>query len=928
MDTVTKPVEDDFDKALKEINSGSQKPEDPFDLALREIKSSGVVSANKPVSALDILDTKLRDSESKLFSAETSEADKEKARNVWRDTYVQRMKEYNPIERAGQYVPSAGEMIKGTGKALSGAQQTVEKLLPEYMDNPVKAAIAFTAQVPRVLAETGRAALNFGANIGEEAMSGISKATGDDDYLRNSADEALHRLELNKKFGNVAEWWTEKTYGKEKTSAAKLGEFVTGAALPLGGGEKVVKGLEAASEMGGKAALATVKGGVTGVKKGLQAASAITEAVIPKAAETKLVSGINDFIQNGAQPLLEKRILKLQNQLAKDIENIPMLGLTEEQGLARVNALTDKIASSQNQLQNYISLSNFTKNASADAIKGIASTLTAAGIGGTVGGVLAASTSEKPGDKEAALAGFGVGAATGGVAKGGVEALNATGNAIRGAVSTVPIKPGDNINISQLYDTAADVVSGKKSGEPITTKDGEITFVADSSKNIMPKAPTEQQMADLLANTKSVRGTNAIVDPKMNRGDLRYVSLVGDTRMGEIPAESRGARPLEAFAARQQNANRLPTDRVLSYAYHPEHGMIYAEFVPTVGDRVGSGGGISHYVYDQITPDMAARFEAAPDKAAFIKSELEQNSNVRAIGIANNAVELRKAVELLRAGKLKFKPTGEIAEPIEVTPAASSGGESTRTTPATPSVAKAAKQTSKQVGQMFKEAESKIKESIPASREDFMVDLRAMNDRMERQRSIEIENESIAAGKKQKADEAIAAEKKATEEAASKVEKSKLGSIEKQNQGIIDQIVEKEGVNYQDVVKARKGKTDQEYNQYLSERLGQADVVAARKAMLGEEQAKKSEIPRSFTTEEFNKRKVNALNEFKERNIPLNSDTEIAARVLAGTKDPRQYNLLLKNVTDLFTEPAKTTAKPKPLKGFGELETGKFGPTP
>lgn len=935
MDTATKPVEDDFDKALKEINSGFKKPEDPFDLALREVKSSGAVAASKPVSALDILDTKLRDSEAKLFSADTPETEKEKARNEWRDTYVQRMKEYNPIERAGQYVPSAGEMVKGTGKALSGAQQTVEKLLPEYMENPVKAAIAGMAQVPRVLAETGRAAVNLGANIGEEAMAGISKVTGDDDYLRNSADEALHRLELNKKFGDATDWWTEKTYGKEKPSAAKLGEFVTGAALPLGGGEKVVKGLEAASEMGGKAALATVKGGVTGVKKGIQAASAITEAIIPKAAETKLMSGINDFIQNGAQPLFEKRILKLQNQLAKDLENIPALGLTEEQGLARINALTDKIAASQNTLQNYISLSNFTKNASADAIKGIASTLTAAGIGGTVGGVLAASTSEKPGDKEAALAGFGVGAATGGVAKGGVEALNAAGNAIRGAVSTVPIKPGDSINISQLYDTAADVISGKKSGDPITTKDGEITFVADSSKNIMPKAPTEQQMADLLANTKSVRGTNAIVDPKMNRGDLRYVSLVGDTRMGEIPAESRGARPLEAFAARQQNANRLPTDRVLSYAYHPEHGMIYAEFVPTVGDRVGSGGGISHYVYDQITPDMAARFEAAPDKAAFIKRELEQNSNVRAIGIANNAVELRKAVELLRAGKLKFKPTGEIAEPIEVTPAASSGGESTGTTPATPSVAGAAKQTSKQVGQMFKEEEARIKKSIPSSRQDFMGELRAMNDRMERQRSIEIENESIAAGKKQKADEAAtakeqsaAAEKQAADEAAATVEKSKLSSVEKQNQSIIDQIVEKEGADYQDVVKARKNKTDQEWNQYLSERLGQADVVATRKAMLGEEQAAKSQTTPSFTTEEFNKRKVNALNEFKERNIPLNSDTEIAARVLAGTKDPREYNLILKNVTDLFVAKPDKPTKPTSLKSFQELESPKSGEMP
>jgi hypothetical protein len=894
---------------------------------------SNASNVDKPSSALDILDSKLRQSEAKLFSADTPDTDKELARKEWTDTYVQRMKGYNPIERAGQYVPSAGELVKSTGKALSGAQQTVENLLPEYMDNPVKAAIAGMAQVPRVMAETGRAALNFGANIGEEVMSGISKAAGDDDFLRNSAEEALLRLELNKKFGDAAEWWTEKTYGKEKTSFAKLGEFVTGAALPLGGGGKAVKALETASEMGGKAALATAKAGTTVTKKGLQAVSGIAEAVIPKAAETKLVSSINDFIQEGAQPLLEKRILKLQSQLAKDIEKIPALGLTEEQGLARVNALTDKIAASQNQLQNYISLSNFTKNASADAIKGIASTLTAAGIGGTVGGSLAAATSDKPGDKEAALAGFGVGAATGGVAKGGVEALNAAGNAIRGAVSTVPIKPGEAINVSQLYDTASDVISGKKSGEAPVIKDGEITFVADSSKSIMSKAPTMDQVTDLVTDAKRIGSTSAVIDPKLNRFDPRYVSLTAASGrvMGEIPREARGARPLEAFAARQQNVERSPTDRVLSYSYHPEHGMIYAEFVPTVYDSFGSSRGISHYVYDQITPEMGAKLEAAPDKAAFIKSDLETNPSVRAIGIANNTAELQKAVELHRAGKLNLGPAGEMPPAPEATPVA----KTVATGSATPSIAASAQKTSKQIGGMFKQAEAKAKESLPQSREDFMVELRGMNERMERQRDIDIENESIAVGKKQKADEsaiakeqAAAAEKQAVDEAAATVEKAKLSSIEKQNQSIIDQIVEKEGVDYQNVINLRKNKTDQEWNQYLSERLGQADVVATRKAMLGEEKAAKSQTTPSFTTEEFNKRKVNALNEFKERNIPLNSDTEIAARVLAGTKDPREYNLILKNVTDLFVAKPDKPTKPASLKSFQELESPKSGETP
>jgi len=936
MDTVTQTKEDDFDKAFSEFKSGAVAPKDDFDSAFDEVKAS-VASSRKPMSSLDVLDSKLRESEAKLFSADTPEADREKARNEWRDTYVQRMKEYSPIERAGQYVPSVGEMVKGTGRALSGAQQVVEKALPEYMENPVKAAIAGMAQVPRVLAETGRAALNLGANIGEEAMSGISKIAGDDTYLRNSAEEALHRLELNKKFEDLAQKYTEKTYGAEKPSVAKIGEFVGGAMLPLGGGAKAVKALETASEMGGKAALATAKAGTTVAKKTLQAGSAIAEAVIPKAAETKLVSGINDFIQNGAQPLLEKRILNLQKELARDIENIPKLGLTEEQGLARVSATADKIAASQNTLQNYISLSNFTKNASANAIKGIASTLTAAGLGGALGGSLAAATSDKPGDKEAALAGFGVGAATGGAIKGGAETLNTVGQAVRGAVSTIPIKPGDKINVSDLYDTAADVISGKKSGEAPIPKEGEVTFVADSGKNIMDKAPTMDQLADLVRDAKGIGGTSAKIDPRLNRYDPRYISLTAASGrvMGEIPREARGARPLEAFAARQQNVERLPTDRVLSYSYHPEHGMIYAEFVPTVHDDLGGGRGLSHYVYDQITPEMGAKLEAAPDKAAFIKSDLETNPSVRAIGIANNTAELQKAVELHRAGKLNLGPAGEMPPAPETTPEAATATRAATEPSVQSSVATAARQTKKEIGGMFKEAESKIKESLPKTREDLMVELRAMNERMERQRDIDIENESIAAGKKQKADEvatakeqAAAAKKQSADEAAATVEKAKLSSIEKQNQSIIDQIVEKEGVDYQNVINLRKNKTDQEWNQYLSERLGQADVVATRKAMLGEEKAAKSKAAASFTTEEFNKRKVNALNEFKERNIPLNSDTEIAARVLAGTKDPREYNLILKNVTDLFVAKPDKPTKPTSLKSFQELESPKSGETP
>jgi hypothetical protein len=468
-------------------------------------------------------------------------------------------------------------------------------------------------------------------------------------------------------------------------------------------------------------------------------------------------------------------------------------------------------------------------------------------------------------------------------------------------------------------------------------KPGEVSFVADSGKNIMSKAPTMDQVTDLVADAKRIGSTSAVIDPKLNRFDPRYVSLTAASGrvMGEIPREARGARPLEAFAARQQNVERSPTDRVLSYSYHPEHGMIYAEFVPTVYDNIGSSRGISHYVYDQITPEMGAKLEAAPDKAAFIKSDLETNPSVRAIGIANNTAELQKAVELHRSGKLNLGPAGEMPPAPETTPKAATATKAATESSVQSSVATAARQTKKEIGGMFKEAESKIKESLPKTREDLMVELRGMNERMERQRDIDIENESIAAGKKQKADEAAAAkeqaaaaEKQAVDEAAATVEKAKLSSIEKQNQSIIDQIVEKEGVDYQNVINLRKNKTDQEWNQYLSERLGQADVVATRKAMLGEEKAAKSQTTPSFTTEEFNKRKVNALNEFKERNIPLNSDTEIAARVLAGTKDPREYNLILKNVTDLFVAKPDKPTKPASLKSFQELESPKSGEMP
>jgi hypothetical protein len=126
-------------------------------------------------SNLDVLDSKLRESESKIFSDDTPDADKEKARNEWRDTYVKRMKEHDILERARQYVPSAGEMVKATGEALTGAGKTAAGALTEFVKNPIKSSIALAAQAPAALG--GAVGGKVGAGIGKLAGAGAGLAT-------------------------------------------------------------------------------------------------------------------------------------------------------------------------------------------------------------------------------------------------------------------------------------------------------------------------------------------------------------------------------------------------------------------------------------------------------------------------------------------------------------------------------------------------------------------------------------------------------------------------------------------------------------------------------------------------------------------------------------------------------------------------------
>ena len=619
------------------------------------------VANGKPFTALDATKSKLDRSESTIFSPDATEEQKQKSREDWKNAHVELMK-HGLMERAADKIPSLEQLKSGSGKIISDASETASKLLPEYVENPAKAAIAGLAQIPRVAAETGRMALNLGANIGEEAMS---KFAGDDSWRMASAEVALKRLELNKKFEGAADTYTEKTYGKEKPATAAAAQAVASAAIPFGEG-KALKAIGGLTEKAGQAAVIAGKKSISGADKVLKATSAIGESLVPKGFEPKALIALNDFVQKGFQPILEKKIINLVSEFDDTVKNIPKLGLSQEQGLARLNGIVEKLDASQKQLQKYISIKNFVQNASKKSVDFLGQSLTGAGVGAVVGGVIGGSTSAEPGDTQGALYGASLGGTIGMAAPAAVSAVERMGESIRKATASIPIKPGDVINQPELFNKTQEIISGGKETSVPAPKKGEVTLVVDSGKPIPDSAPTMKQISDL------VGGSNAPVDLTLNRKDVRYVSLVGEQgrTMGEIPRPERGDRPLDTFSSRQENIARSPSDSVVNWAYSPEHGMIYAEFPPTKNDSLG-GKGISHYFYDKVSPEVGEAFKNSPNKEQFIRTKIESDPNIRAIGAAGTSAELQEAVKLYKANP-STPPEAPAAPVAEVTPTPSS----------------------------------------------------------------------------------------------------------------------------------------------------------------------------------------------------------------------------------------------------------------
>lgn len=179
-------------------------------------------------------------------------------------------------------------------------------------------------------------------------------------------------------------------------------------------------------------------------------------------------------------------------------------------------------------------------------------------------------------------------------------------------------------------------------------------------------------------------------------------------------------------------------------------------------------------------------------------------------------------------------------------------------------------------------------------------------------------------------------------------------------QKLMDKVIESEGISYDKLAAEREGKSNEQWMRDLELRNKKATqkfltiqeegkIKAAksaeetRKKAIAEKEAKpvaevkpvqeenpliKASQQELVKTEEFNKRRLNIIDQFRKENIEITKDVLAAARSLAGIDNPREYNFLRKKAVDTFTKVQEKESKPKPLKGFGELKTGKFGPTP
>jgi hypothetical protein len=179
-------------------------------------------------------------------------------------------------------------------------------------------------------------------------------------------------------------------------------------------------------------------------------------------------------------------------------------------------------------------------------------------------------------------------------------------------------------------------------------------------------------------------------------------------------------------------------------------------------------------------------------------------------------------------------------------------------------------------------------------------------------------------------------------------------------QKLMDKVIESEGISYDKLAVEREGKSNEQWMRDLELRNKKATqkfptiqeegkIKAAkfaeetRKKAIAEKEAKpavqaklvqeenaliKASQQELVKTEDFNKRRLSIIEQFRKENIEITKDVLAAARSLAGIDSPREYNFLRKKAVDTFTKVQEKESKPQPLKGFGELKSDKFGPAP
>lgn len=615
--------------------SGAKPSFDPSSFVQR-----AQISGNEtPLSAGDKLDLVT----SELDNPNLTPEQRKDAETRFMKTHAERTMSTSILKRAQEALPSVKQGAKAAGEMISGAIETGGKGILEYFgENPVKAAIAGLAQIPRGIVEMGR----FGANVyaagNEQAAMELARTTNNPGIANALAAEALTRYYLNKKFEEGADKYTEATYGKEMPASAKIGEFAGGMAAP--GAEPIAKVTETVA-----------KGLQKGAEFGVKAAQKVGGGALA-ALPVNLPKPVTQLLRKGVTEAIETHIDDLQRTFADEMQNLSRIrpDLTEEQVAKRLHTIASQIQSAQN----WAAKTEAAKNLVGMAVE----TGFQIGTGAGGMGLLSGLAESRPGAKsaEAAAAGTAMGAAFGMLPK-TLQVAEKLSDALDKAANNFYFRPGEAINKADLLLAAKNNLEGKETPAGTAPATGEIAIKVEPSIKPPQNAPTADQISAPLANlvkNVSYSGESAPVNPRWNRPDIASGNIIGQqgVTIREMPHEEglRSTKILTSFERAQPSADRLKGDRVMGYGYNENTETLYVVFDgQTIHDNIG-GRGVSQYLFGNITPEQYANFTKSPNKQSFINKDLLKVEDVNGVRIYTNPQELYAALQMQLGGKVQF----------------------------------------------------------------------------------------------------------------------------------------------------------------------------------------------------------------------------------------------------------------------------------